>query len=128
MCNNQLLDWLENEFIWVFSHIPGVASVMPKIIAKLHAVKDKYVIAAPPVGSNVKVYILILPLVLQISLRVFKFVNYRAIYKLRLFDLGPCICLPPDTIRLIVKFLGTLYFILLPPITSNVSFAFMHSI
>ncbi|XP_057538608.1 vacuole membrane protein KMS1-like [Amaranthus tricolor] len=55
VCNNQLLDWLENEFIWVFSHIPGVASVMPKIIAKLHAVKDKYVIAAPPVGSNVKV-------------------------------------------------------------------------
>lgn len=55
VCNNQLLDWLENEFIWVLSHIPGVASMLPTVIAKLHAVKDKYLVTAPPVATNVQV-------------------------------------------------------------------------
>ncbi|KMS95411.1 hypothetical protein BVRB_008510 [Beta vulgaris subsp. vulgaris] len=55
VCNNQLLDWVENEFIWVLSHIPGVASVMPTVISKLHAVKDKYLVTAPPVVTNVQV-------------------------------------------------------------------------
>ncbi|KAH9611886.1 hypothetical protein KSS87_003368 [Heliosperma pusillum] len=54
VCNNQLLDWVENELIWVLSHIPGVASVLPKLIAKLHAAKDKYLVAAPPVAANVQ--------------------------------------------------------------------------
>ncbi|KAL9237620.1 hypothetical protein vseg_012147 [Gypsophila vaccaria] len=55
VCNNQLLDWVENELIWVLSHIPGVASVLPKLIAKLHAAKDKYLVAAPPVAANTQV-------------------------------------------------------------------------
>lgn len=55
VCNNQLLDWVENELIWVLSHIPGVASVMPSLIANLHAAKDKYLVTAPPVATNVQV-------------------------------------------------------------------------
>ncbi|KAK2371799.1 meiotic spindle pole body protein Kms1 [Trifolium repens] len=52
VCNNQLLDWIENEFIWVLSHIPGFASVLPKLIANLHAMKDKYLKAPYPVSPN----------------------------------------------------------------------------
>ncbi|KAK9664784.1 hypothetical protein RND81_14G068000 [Saponaria officinalis] len=55
VCNNQLLDWVENELIWMLSHIPGVASVLPKLIVKLHAAKDKYLVAAPPVAANAQV-------------------------------------------------------------------------
>lgn len=55
VCNNQLLDWVENELIWVLSHIPGVASVLPTLIAKLHAAKDKYLLTPPPVATNVQV-------------------------------------------------------------------------
>ncbi|KAK7308834.1 hypothetical protein RJT34_05102 [Clitoria ternatea] len=52
VCNNQLLDWIENEFIWVLSHIPGFASVLPKVTAKLHAMKDKYLKAPHPGPSS----------------------------------------------------------------------------
>lgn len=55
VCNNQLLDWVENELIWVLSHIPGVASVLPYLLAKLHAVKDKYLAAATPVAPKAQV-------------------------------------------------------------------------
>ncbi|MCH91397.1 vacuole membrane-like protein [Trifolium medium] len=55
VCNNQLLDWIENEFIWVFSHIPGFASVLPKLIANLHAMKEKYLKAPHPVSPNIQV-------------------------------------------------------------------------
>lgn len=54
VCNNQLLDWIENEFIWVLSHIPGFASVLPKLTANLHAMKDKYLKATHPVSPNTK--------------------------------------------------------------------------
>ncbi|XP_057450277.1 vacuole membrane protein KMS1 [Lotus japonicus] len=54
VCNNQLLDWIENEFIWVLSHIPGFASVLPTVIAKLHAMKDKYLKAPHPVSPNIQ--------------------------------------------------------------------------
>ncbi|CAK9150241.1 unnamed protein product [Ilex paraguariensis] len=54
VCNNQLLDWIENELIWVFSLIPGFASVLPTLIAKLHAVKYKYLATKPPAPSNMK--------------------------------------------------------------------------
>ncbi|KMT04946.1 hypothetical protein BVRB_7g171120 [Beta vulgaris subsp. vulgaris] len=54
VCNNQLLNWVENELIWVLSHIPGVASVLPTLIAKLHAAKDKYLVTAPPVAANIQ--------------------------------------------------------------------------
>ncbi|KVI01610.1 hypothetical protein Ccrd_020115 [Cynara cardunculus var. scolymus] len=55
VCNNQLLDWMENELIWMLSFIPGLASTLPKIIAKLHAMKAKYMAAPLPVTSNIKV-------------------------------------------------------------------------
>ncbi|GAB2220175.1 hypothetical protein Droror1_Dr00007818 [Drosera rotundifolia] len=51
VCNNQLLDWVENELIRVSSLVPTFASVLPPLMAKLHSVKDKYM-AAP---SNIKV-------------------------------------------------------------------------
>ncbi|CAL0332086.1 unnamed protein product [Lupinus luteus] len=54
VCNNQLLDWIENEFIWVLSHVPGLSSALPGIIANLHAMKDKYLKAPHPVSSNVQ--------------------------------------------------------------------------
>lgn len=55
VCNNQLLDWIENELIWMLSFIPGVASTLPSIVAKLHAMKEKYMAAPLPVTSNIKV-------------------------------------------------------------------------
>jgi hypothetical protein len=53
VCNNQLLSWIENELIWIFSLIPGFASVLPNLIVKLNAAKDKYM---NPVASNMKVF------------------------------------------------------------------------
>ncbi|XP_071737017.1 vacuole membrane protein KMS1-like [Rutidosis leptorrhynchoides] len=55
VCNNQLLDWIENELIWMLSFIPGVSSALPAIVAKLHAMKEKYMAAPLPVTSNIKV-------------------------------------------------------------------------
>ncbi|KAK7253167.1 hypothetical protein RIF29_37655 [Crotalaria pallida] len=54
VCNNQLLDWIENEFIWVLSHVPGFSSALPGLIANLHAMKDKYLKAPHPVSANVQ--------------------------------------------------------------------------
>ncbi|KAM1171836.1 hypothetical protein TB2_021696 [Malus domestica] len=53
VCNNQLLNWIENELIWVFSLIPGFAAVLPNLIAKIDAAKEKYLTASP--SSNIKV-------------------------------------------------------------------------
>ncbi|XP_058001065.1 vacuole membrane protein KMS1 isoform X1 [Hevea brasiliensis] len=55
VCNNQLLDWIENELIWVLSFVPGLDSVLPKLIGKLHAIKEKYMSPVPPLPSNNKV-------------------------------------------------------------------------
>ncbi|KAL4642504.1 hypothetical protein ACB092_02G023600 [Castanea dentata] len=54
VCNNQLLNWIENELIWILSFIPGFASVLPNVIAKLNAMRDKYLIASAPAASNIK--------------------------------------------------------------------------
>ncbi|MCH92706.1 vacuole membrane protein 1-like [Trifolium medium] len=54
VCNNQLLNWIENELIWVLGHIPGFASILPRVIANLHAVKDKYLKAPHSVSPNIK--------------------------------------------------------------------------
>lgn len=48
ICNNQLLDWIENEFIWIVSHIPGLGSMLPRVIANLKAVREKYMKAPHP--------------------------------------------------------------------------------
>ncbi|XP_076881075.1 vacuole membrane protein KMS1-like [Bidens hawaiensis] len=55
VCNNQLLNWIESELIWTLSFIPGVASVLPGIIAELHLVKNKYMAAPPSQSSEIKV-------------------------------------------------------------------------
>ncbi|KAK3021576.1 hypothetical protein RJ639_046283 [Escallonia herrerae] len=55
VCNNQLLDLIENKLIWVLSLVPGFASVLPNLIAKLHAVRDKYMATPHPVPSHGKV-------------------------------------------------------------------------
>ncbi|XP_058001068.1 vacuole membrane protein KMS1 isoform X3 [Hevea brasiliensis] len=55
VCNNQLLDWIENELIWVLSFVPGLDSVLPKLIGKLHAIKEKYMSPVPPLPSNNKI-------------------------------------------------------------------------
>ncbi|CAK8539157.1 unnamed protein product [Lathyrus sativus] len=52
VCNNQLLDWIETELIWVLSHVPVFASVLPKLVANLHAMKAKYLKAPQPVSPN----------------------------------------------------------------------------
>ncbi|TYG78282.1 hypothetical protein ES288_D02G046700v1 [Gossypium darwinii] len=54
VCNNQLLDWIENELIWILSFIPGFDSYLPTLTEKLHSVKEKYLAAPPPVPSNIK--------------------------------------------------------------------------
>ncbi|CAL0314568.1 unnamed protein product [Lupinus luteus] len=54
VCNNQLLDLIENVFIRVLSRVPGLSSALPGVIANLHAMKDKYLKAPHPVSSNVQ--------------------------------------------------------------------------
>ncbi|XP_039130470.1 vacuole membrane protein KMS1-like [Dioscorea cayenensis subsp. rotundata] len=52
VCNNQLLELLENELLWLLGLIPGFSSLLPKITVKLHTAKEKYLSA--PVPSKVK--------------------------------------------------------------------------
>ncbi|XP_075473574.1 vacuole membrane protein KMS1-like isoform X1 [Primulina tabacum] len=54
VCNNQLLDWIENELIWVLSLIPGFNSILPDLTAKLHSMKAKYLATKPHVPSNIE--------------------------------------------------------------------------
>ncbi|KAM7466796.1 hypothetical protein LguiB_014358 [Lonicera macranthoides] len=54
VCNNQLLDWIENKLIGVLGLIPGFASVLPDLVSKVHAMRDKYM-ATPAMPSNIKV-------------------------------------------------------------------------
>ncbi|CAM8932881.1 unnamed protein product [Rhodiola kirilowii] len=55
VCNNQLLNWIENELIWLLSQIPGFAAALPDIIAKLNAMRDKYLAAPASAPSHIKV-------------------------------------------------------------------------
>ncbi|KAJ8768346.1 hypothetical protein K2173_021499 [Erythroxylum novogranatense] len=55
VCNNQLLNWIENEFIWILSFIPGLASVLPGLTSKLHSLREKYMTPAPPTPATAKV-------------------------------------------------------------------------
>ncbi|XP_022958951.1 vacuole membrane protein KMS1-like [Cucurbita moschata] len=54
VCNNQLLDWIENELIWILSFVPGFSSVLPELISKLNAIKAKYLKAPSHAATNVK--------------------------------------------------------------------------
>ena len=55
VCNYQLLNFIENELIRVLSFVPGVATILPDLIRKLHTIRDKYMSPSPPVSSNIKV-------------------------------------------------------------------------
>ncbi|KAF8049758.1 hypothetical protein N665_2124s0011 [Sinapis alba] len=55
VCNNQLLDWIENELIYILSFVPGFASALPALAAKLRLMKEKYLVASPPVTSDINV-------------------------------------------------------------------------
>lgn len=55
VCNNQLLDWIENELLWILSFVPGFSSILPGLVAKLNAVKSKYLKAPSQVAANAKV-------------------------------------------------------------------------
>ncbi|XP_073053308.1 vacuole membrane protein KMS1-like [Primulina eburnea] len=54
VCNNQLLDWIENELIWVLRLVPGFDSVLPNIVAILHSMKDKYSATKPHAPLNIE--------------------------------------------------------------------------
>eukprot|EP00268_Persea_americana_P054906 TRINITY_DN633_c1_g1_i6.p1 TRINITY_DN633_c1_g1~~TRINITY_DN633_c1_g1_i6.p1 ORF type:complete len:444 (-),score=54.58 TRINITY_DN633_c1_g1_i6:511-1842(-) len=54
LLNNQLLEWIENELIWVLGHIPGLSSVLPSLIGSLHKIKEKYSKAPVPAPSSIK--------------------------------------------------------------------------
>ncbi|KAK4434019.1 Vacuole membrane protein KMS1 [Sesamum alatum] len=54
VCNNQLLHWMENELIWVLSFIPGLDSILPNLVSKLHKIKDKYMAIKHQVPANNK--------------------------------------------------------------------------
>lgn len=41
--------------IWILSNVPGLADVLPGLIDKLHAMKEKYIDVSPPVPSHIKV-------------------------------------------------------------------------
>ena len=54
VCNHQLLDFIENEIIRLLSFVPGLATVLPKLVAKLQIIRNKYMAPTPTV-SNVAV-------------------------------------------------------------------------
>lgn len=47
VCNNQLLDFVENELMWLLSFIPGVAAILPNLITRLHVIQDKLMTPSP---------------------------------------------------------------------------------
>lgn len=51
VCNNQLLDLIENQLVRVLGLLPGVASFLPNIISKLYIAREKYMAASPSVSS-----------------------------------------------------------------------------
>ncbi|CAN4092985.1 unnamed protein product [Withania somnifera] len=55
VCNNQLLYWVETKLIRMFSFIPGLETMLPKVIAKLHSMKGKYMATKTPSTPNIKV-------------------------------------------------------------------------
>ncbi|KAJ0982302.1 hypothetical protein J5N97_010557 [Dioscorea zingiberensis] len=51
VCNNQLLEWVENELLWVLGLFPGFSYMLPNIITKLHLAKEKYLSAPVTVAT-----------------------------------------------------------------------------
>ncbi|CAN6199502.1 unnamed protein product [Urochloa humidicola] len=55
LCNNQLLDLVEKRLIWAFGNVPGVASVLPSLVAKLKMAKDKFLSAHVAASASIAV-------------------------------------------------------------------------
>ncbi|XP_062187254.1 vacuole membrane protein KMS1-like [Phragmites australis] len=55
LCNNQLLDLVEKRLIWAFGYVPGVASVLPFLVAKLKTAKNKFLSAHVAASASVAV-------------------------------------------------------------------------
>lgn len=55
LCNNQLLELVENELIWVLKHTPGLSLMVPGIIIRLHKIKETYLSSQISNVSYVKV-------------------------------------------------------------------------
>lgn len=52
LCNNQLLEWVEKELIWVFSPVPVLSDILPAIVAKLNKIQDNYTTPELPEGKG----------------------------------------------------------------------------
>lgn len=55
VCNNQLIDWIENKLIWALGFIPGFDSILPNLSVKLQSIKDKYLAIETQAPSNIQV-------------------------------------------------------------------------
>lgn len=55
VCNNQLIEWIENKLIWALSFIPGLDSILPNLSVKLHSIKEKYSAIEAQAPSNIQV-------------------------------------------------------------------------
>jgi len=55
LCNNQLLDLVEKWVIWVLGNVPGVASVLPSLVAKLKTEKAKFLSAHVAASASIAV-------------------------------------------------------------------------
>jgi len=55
LCNNQLLDLVEKWVACVFRYVPGVASVLPSLVAKLKTTKDKFLSAHVAASASIAV-------------------------------------------------------------------------
>lgn len=42
VCNNQLLEWVENEFILILKHIPALSYILPHLMDKLHTARERF--------------------------------------------------------------------------------------
>ncbi|KAH9301863.1 hypothetical protein KI387_013446 [Taxus chinensis] len=56
VCNNQLVEWVENEFIWILEHIPALSHILPHLMEKLHTAREKFhhQQILPPSNTKVK--------------------------------------------------------------------------
>ncbi|KAI4311277.1 hypothetical protein MLD38_036183 [Melastoma candidum] len=52
VCNNQLLNWIENELIRMLSSVPVVATALPDVVSKLNELREKYMTAPSPTPSD----------------------------------------------------------------------------
>ncbi|KAJ4824050.1 hypothetical protein Tsubulata_038931, partial [Turnera subulata] len=47
---HQLLDLVENELIWLLGFVPGLVDILPNLVLKLQAIRNKYMAPMPPIA------------------------------------------------------------------------------